>query len=101
MGIVSFLKQAKIPSFPMQPFLEELYPAAPTGIATLLPQTQAQTQNHPLPPQTMAPPTHHSQPLPVNATQLSSSPSTEGMRDRGGSLSPARGVPQPPPFSAP
>ena len=29
--IVSFLKQAKIPSFPMQPFLEELYPTATTA----------------------------------------------------------------------
>ena len=30
--IVSFLKEAKIPTFPMQPFLEELYPAAPSGV---------------------------------------------------------------------
>ena len=29
--IVSFLKGAKIPSFPMQPSLEELYPSAPTA----------------------------------------------------------------------
>ena len=30
--IVAFLKEAKIPSFPMQPFLEELFPTAPTGV---------------------------------------------------------------------
>ena len=29
--IVAFLKEAKIPSFPMQPFLEEQSPTAPTG----------------------------------------------------------------------
>ena len=52
--IVSFLKQAKIPSFPMQPFLEEQFPAAPTGIQDPDPN----------------PPPHH--------PQHTRSPSTEG-----------------------
>ena len=52
--IVAFLKQANIPSFPMQPFLEEQFPAAPTGIQDPDPN----------------PPPHH--------PQHTRSPSTEG-----------------------
>ena len=37
--IVAFLKQANIPSFPMQPFLEEQFPAAPTGFPDPDPNT--------------------------------------------------------------
>ena len=45
--IVSFLKQAKIPSFPMQPFLEEQFPAAPTGFPDPDPNTPpSNPQNH-------------------------------------------------------
>ena len=48
--IVAFLKEAKIPTFPMQPFLEELYPAAPSGIPDPTPHTP-----------THQPPTHLAQ----------------------------------------
>ena len=101
--IVSFLKQAKIPSFPMQPFLEELFPAAPTGISELTdpqPQAQAPTQQqqqqpnqyrqqHPLLPQPQA------QHLPSDTPRHSLSPSTSGT-GREGSLSPIRNEPPPP-----
>ena len=43
--IVSFLKEAKIPTFPMQPFLEELFPTAPSGIPDPLPQDPQDPQN--------------------------------------------------------
>ena len=63
--IVAFLKQAKIPSFPMQPYLEELYPTAPTA------QADTATPQPPLP-QTPQPP-------PSSTAQTQRSPSTEGI----------------------
>ena len=48
--IVAFLKQAKIPSFPMQPFLEELYPTAPTGVPDPDPVPDPQPSPHNPPP---------------------------------------------------
>merc|ERR1711884_206974 len=44
--IVAFLKQANIPSFPMQPFLEEQFPAAPTGLPDPDPNTPPNPQHH-------------------------------------------------------
>ena len=43
--IVAFLKEAKIPTFPMQPYLEELYPTALTGTPDQQPQPQIQSQS--------------------------------------------------------
>ena len=48
--IVAFLKEAKIPSFPMQPFLEELFPTAPTGIPDPDPVPDPQPSPHNPPP---------------------------------------------------
>ena len=52
--IVAFLKEAKIPSFPMQPFLEELFPTAPTGVPDPdpVPDPQPSPQNPPPSPDT-------------------------------------------------